>query len=87
LKNVREIQEWELDYYDDEDVFDLSEQHGCYKKFFLRKGAKKSKEKMLRVINEKIENTRKEIEGLIWDIERFAETKTKIENNDLDVYL
>ena len=50
LDEVEKCDKHHLDYYADEDLFDLSYQHGCYKAYYKRKGAVKSIEKMKKVI-------------------------------------
>lgn len=76
LNDIEEIRTSEMNYYDDEDLFDPSRQHGCYKEFYKRKGAKKSANKMERVLKEKIEDIEREIKSKERDLEW---TKGKLE--------
>jgi len=62
LDDVEEIGEYNIQYYNDEDVFDLSTQKGCRKKYCIKKGTKRSAEKMKSVLNEKIEDSERKIE-------------------------
>lgn len=62
--NMDEIEpiEWhQQSRYDDADLFDLSNQHGCYKKMYKRIGAQPSKQKMISVLNKKIEEEKSKI--------------------------
>lgn len=87
LNDVEEIRDYEQGYYADEDLFNLSYQHHCYKYFTKRKGAERSKEKMLKTINEKIEDAEHRLRSAERHILEYNETKVKIEGGDLMVYL
>ena len=87
LNEVEEIGEGSQDYYADEDIFNLSHQHGCYRKFAVRKDAQRNKEKMLSVINERIREAKRKIEWLLEDLERYSVTRHEIEKDNLDVWL
>jgi len=50
LNDVDECSESDVRYYNDNDIIDLSYQHGCYKRFVKRRGSKRSKEVMLNFI-------------------------------------
>lgn len=86
LDDVEKIQEWEVNYYADEDVFNLSYQHGCYKFFVKKNGAKKSKDKMLSVIQRKIAEKRNELNSLASELEQLSVKRHRIENGDLSVF-
>jgi hypothetical protein len=87
LDEVEELNEHNLCYYDDNDIIDLSYQHHCYTRYVLRKGATRSKEKMLSIAKEKIDNAQHKIEYAKGEIKRINETIEKINNGDLNVYL
>ena len=87
LDEVEEIREHELQYYDDEDLFNLSYQHDCYEFYVKRKGAERSIDKMLQSIKHKIEDAEYRKKSAEWDIERYTETLAKIEGGDTTVYL
>jgi predicted transcriptional regulator len=55
--------------------------------YFKKKGAQRSKDKMLAEITEKIRKERKNIEWAVSSLERLTERKTKIEAGDLEQYL
>lgn len=88
--NVGEVETTNEDverYYKKEDWFNFSHQHGCYKQFVIRKGAKKDKEIMLTSINEKLREKHEKIKSLSWDIHRLGEDKAKIEAGNLTIYI
>lgn len=88
LGDVQKVDKWQTQYYDDADVFDLSYQHRCYAFHAIRKGASKSKGKMLQVIEEKLQAERRAIESANWTIERLTKEAKKIEEGRLEeVYL
>lgn len=87
LNEVEKINESELKYYADEDIFDLSYQHSCYKKYVKRKDAVRCPEKMERVLIRKIEELEHNIE---WENARLIEAKEKLEklrNGDINIYI
>lgn len=89
LNDVRIVPEYEQQYYDDNDCFNLSYQHGCYKKFAIRKDAAKSAVKMLNEINDRIRKRRADassaVTSALADIERLSSARTQIEAGNLDV--
>lgn len=87
LDEVEECKEYDLKYYDDNDLFDLSYQHGRYKLYFKRKEAKKSPEKMRNVIEIKIETAEHEI---LWQqrlIEQLKEKLNELSKGNIDIYI
>lgn len=90
LDDLEKSNEHAVKYYDDKDIYTISEQHACSPScihYFLRKGAVRSKEKMLNVINEKIQKEKRSIEYSVREIELLSEKKEKINSGDLNVYL
>ena len=88
--NIGEVENTNEDverYYKKEDWFNFSHQHGCYKRFVVRKGAKKDKEIMLNAIGEKLREKHEKIKSLSWDIQRLGEDKARIEAGDLTIYI
>lgn len=61
LDDVRDITEKEGGYYNDSDLFDLSRQHGCYKHLVVRKSARRSKTKIVKVLQERIDRANEDI--------------------------
>lgn len=87
LDEVENIREHEFGYYDDSDLFNLSHQHGCYKHYTKRKGAERSKGKMLDTINKKISDTEYEIQWAQRNLIGLNERKQKIIDGDTTTYI
>ena len=87
LDDVIECREYNLQYYEDEDTFNLSYQSGCYKKYCVRKNAKRSPEKMKSVLNEKIEESERKIKWLTSDVESYKKKLQEVEKGNLDIYI
>jgi hypothetical protein len=84
LNEVEPLEHYNLDYYDDFDIFDFSYQSGCYKRFMLRKGAQKSKKKMLAVIEQRNKDIQSNIDILQYRLNVLRENLVKIEADKLD---
>lgn len=87
LDEVEEIKEWETAYYDDSDFYNLSYQSGCYKYFVKKKGAQRSKEKMLQSIKQKITDTEYKRDSAIRELQSLSDRLNKIESGDTTVYI
>lgn len=87
LDDVEECKEDPYNYYDDEDIFNLSYQHGCYKKIMVRKDAKKSKEKMKEVLEYKIAEAERQLKSVQYDIDIHKNKLKELENGNLDIYI
>ncbi len=90
LNDIELIKDYETVYYNNEDLYILSEQHACVPSCihnFKRKGVERSNKKMLETINEKIREEKKKIDWAVDSLQRLAVDKMKIENGDLTVYL
>jgi len=87
LDEVDEISQHQLKYYADDDIVNLSYQHSCYKKFALKKGAKRSKEKMLKVLNKNISDAESNIKYAERTIKRSKKKIEQIEKGDMEVYI
>ena len=87
LDEVEECEKNDLQYYDDNDLFDLSYQHGCYKFYVKRKGAKKSPEKMKKAIEIKIKSAEREILWQQSSIEQLKEKLNKLNEGNLDIWI
>jgi hypothetical protein len=85
LDDVEQINAYALDYYDDEDLFDLSRQHGCYKLYYKRKGSKRSANKMERVLKDKICNMEGEIKARQSDLKWYKEKLNELKNGNIDI--
>ncbi len=87
LDDVEMISEYDTNYYADEDIFDLSYQHGCKKLLFKRKGAQKSITKMESVLNKEIENIEAQIRYLTWKLEKVKENLEELKNGNINIYI
>ena len=83
LDEVEEIKKYELCYYADEDLFNLSHQHGCYSKYAKRKGAQRNKEKMLAVLTQRIADEKSKIKWSQRNLVSLNEKLQKIEAGDV----
>lgn len=87
LDDVVECRECDTQYYADEDVFDLSYQHYCYEKYYIKKDAKRSAEKMKYVLNDKIAKLEYDIKWATSYVERYKKKLQEVENGNLDIYI
>jgi len=90
LKELQKIGRGELDYYDDKDVFYLHEQHACCEScryFYIKKGTKRSQQKMLTVLQDKIDRKKQEIQYATDEIKRLSALKVEVEKGNLDIYI
>ncbi|MGJ0846534.1 hypothetical protein ACR77J_07590 [Tissierella praeacuta] len=71
IENIERIKEYEMDFYADEDAFNLSHQHRCYKAYYKKKDSQKCPKKMEEVLLYKIERAKSEIKSKEIDINRF----------------
>lgn len=69
LQDVETIHEGEYPLYADGDAFDLSHQHGCYKFYAKKRGAKKDRALMLAALRQKVTDARKTVERDTWNLE------------------
>lgn len=84
LDDIEEIKQYELIYYADEDLFNLSYQHGCYKRYAKRKGALRSREKMLRIIKERISEAEYKLRSAQSSIEQLNKVYKEVEDGDIN---
>lgn len=85
LSDVQDIRESECRYYADEDVINLSWQHGCYRRYVIRKGTQRSAAKMLAWLDEQIANHKRCIASDIREVERLVEQRVKVEAGDTTI--
>lgn len=69
LNDVEKIQDYEFELYAEDDAFNLSHQHGCYKHYVKRKGARKSADLMREALNRKVTQARDDIDRAIRNLE------------------
>jgi hypothetical protein len=71
--------EWQAEYYDDADIVNLNHSNSTRDNFYIRKGAKRSPEKMLAVARKKIEENERAIRSANWSIEKLRAAINRIE--------
>lgn len=85
LDDVEYIKEYELNYYDDEDIINLSYQHSSYARYAILKGVKKSKNKMMRVLKDKLSSKTNQIESLKRDLISIEDKISKLETENVEL--
>lgn len=72
-------------YYDDCDVFNLGHQHNCYSRFAIKRGAKKSKIKMIYVLTAKKDKLINDVVSNNREIERIASDIQELNNPNVNI--
>lgn len=80
-------EEYKEKYYTTSDFKILPCHHGYQKSYYLRKGAVKSKEKMLEVINNNIEELNRKKNSIEWSIELQQKNLKDLESGNLEIYI
>jgi hypothetical protein len=87
LEDWDEAKEVDRQYYDDADFIELKIHAGYRNRYYTKKGATRSKDKMLATLDSKIEEAKVKIKSLDWSIERDEQIRQEIINGKLDVYI
>lgn len=69
---LEKVESYNLDEYKDEDLFQLHDQHSCVDScvyWYKRKGAKKSPDKKIATLEQKIQEKRSKLESLVGSIQ------------------
>lgn len=69
INDVETIRDYEYELYAESDAFNLCHQHGCYKHFVKRKGAKRDPERMRAVVERKVAEARSAVDSAIRQLE------------------
>lgn len=88
INDIEPIEPYETCYYDDKDIFLLTEQHACVpscKHYFKSKNATRSKDKMLSVLNNRISNICLEIAYLLQEKDDCNNKIDVINKGNLDI--
>lgn len=75
LNEIEKVEKYHLDNYDDNDLFRLHDQHACVDScvyWYKKKGAKKSPQKKIKVLQEKINKEKSDIEYSVRHIESMS---------------
>lgn len=83
LSEVEDIKDG-THYYADKDVFDLSHQHGCYKKHVKRKGALRSRERMLQKLYSDMQEAHRQVASAARSVEFTAKRIQQVEGAEDD---
>ena len=87
MNDLEPIQDYDTDYYSDEDLFILTEQHGCVPScvyYYKRKGCVRSADKMRSSILKEISNNESTIEFSKSNIRTLKEQLSKLETGNID---
>lgn len=90
LANLSDLEkriEYEADYYSDADIVDLNHPNSTRGNFYLRKGAVRSAEKMLKIARRKLEDSLSNERMAARKSEQLREAIASIEAGNIDVYL
>lgn len=82
LDDVENCSKYELKYYREEDIIDLSTQHHCYESYAKKKGAQRSKVVMLAYIDYEIGKKEHDISWAQRQIELLKEKANQINNGE-----
>jgi len=74
-------------YYDSEDVFTMSIHMGYRNNFFIKKGAKRSKDTMLEYLRSELEKQKLMQISIERDIKGIIEKIERVEEGDVDIYI
>jgi len=85
--DIEKIEKYKFDYYADEDLFNLSTQHQCYKEYYKRKGAERSSAKMEEVLKYKIEEIESSIKYKTNELRLAKESLEKLRSGDINIYI
>lgn len=81
INDLEPINQAQARAYAKEDVFDLSRQHGYYKRFCVRKGAKRNADMMVAAIQDTITHLESEIERKMREVGRLKERIESVKVN------
>lgn len=87
LEDVVEVGKNDLDYYDDEDCYELRIHAGYRNRYFVRMGAERSTDAMLSVIDEAIDAARNGARLANERAARYEDDRLRILGGDTSVYL
>lgn len=74
-------------YYNDEDCITLFIHAGYRNQYYLKRGAERSKEKMISVLTSKIEDANRQIESLKWYANNYAVSIEEINSGNLSIHI
>lgn len=87
MDDLEKAPEYQFDYYDDADTFNLNHPNSTRGNFYLRKGAVRSQAKMLATASYNLERSKKAERTAVRRSEELSETISRIEAGDLTVHI
>lgn len=87
LADLDKASEYQADYYADTDIVNLNHANSTRGNFYLRKGAKRSAEKMLEVARRKLERSELDERSAARRSEELRQAISRIEAGETEVYL
>lgn len=88
LANINDLEKTSLDatkYYDEDDIVMLHEQHACSgncKELYIRKGAKRSKQKIKDSLESKIDSITNKMDSLVREKDRLQSLLDSVDDPD-----
>src|SRR3990172_12020854 len=85
IDDLEKIGSYDVDYYDDKDIYRLHDQHSCSEScnyYFIKKGTKRSKTKMIEVLEEKINEAKRNIEWNTRKVEEYSAKKQQVADDN-----
>lgn len=87
LDEMQDIERYEVDYYNDSDIVELTIHAGDRNRILIKKGTQRSQSKMLESIKRRISDKQDTIKYAESSLKQLNETLLKIESGDTTVYL
>lgn len=87
LADLHPAKEYEADYYDDADIVNLNHSNSTSGNFYLRKGARRSREKMLEVARNNLARSTENERSAARLSEELREVISKLEADQLVLYI
>lgn len=84
LGNFDELErtdEWNQDYYEEKDIVNLNHPNSRKGNVYLRKGAQKSRDKMLEVATYNLEKAESKLRSAEWDVQRSKEKLAELQSD------
>lgn len=81
---VEKFNKYDKQFYNERDIYFIGEQHGCRPHYYLRRGAQKSKEVMVKYCENKIRELEEDINFKQNSIKNFKESLEKIKNGVIE---
>lgn len=87
LSDLEKAPEYQSDYYDDADIIDLNHANSTRGNFYLRKGAKRSRDKMLAVARQRFAEAESDFHTARRRMAEIGMTIDRIEAGETDMHI